>query len=155
MIAISSESKRLLKFLLMWAIVQDCITKLIAFWRKWEGEKVELIEWKCWKKTFFFLSFCQLKSTKKERQGARQGAMELIAERNWMLGFEMRYEKRAKDYGIEEERKTVNGQTQWFKKTQDERHKRKRNISLLYLSKIVMCEKNKETLDWQLHLLKA
>lgn len=67
-------------------------------------------------KNFFFLSFRHLKSTKKERLGARQGAMELIAERNWMLGFVMRYEKRAKDYGIEEEHKTENGQTQWFKK---------------------------------------
>lgn len=56
-----------------------------------------------------FFSFHQLKSTKKERQGARQGAMELIAERNWMLGFEMRYKKRAKDYGIEEGHKTENG----------------------------------------------
>jgi len=56
-----------------------------------------------------FFSFNQLKSTRKERREERQGAMELIAERNWMLGFEMRYEKRAKDYGIGEGHKTENG----------------------------------------------
>lgn len=45
-----------------------------------------------------------------------------------MLGFEMRYKKRAKDYGIEEGHKTENGprmsQTQRFKKKkQNERYK--------------------------------
>lgn len=61
LIAISSESKRLHKFLLMWAIVQDCSTKLIAFWRKREGRGrgggAELIERKFWKKKPFLKTF--------------------------------------------------------------------------------------------------
>lgn len=76
-----------------------------------------------------------------------------------MLGFEMRYEKRAKDYGFGEGHKTENGlsQTQRFKKknTQDERYKRMRNISLLHLSKIANVRRTKETLDWLLHFLKG
>lgn len=45
-----------------------------------------------------------------------------------MLGFEMRYKKRAKDYGIEEGHKTENGprmesNTEIKKKKQNERYK--------------------------------
>lgn len=58
-----------------------------------------------------------------------------------MLGFEMRYEKRAKDYGIGEGH-TTESNTE-IKKTHDERYKRMRNIYLLHLSKIAICEKNK------------
>lgn len=62
-----------------------------------------------------------------------------------MLGFEMRYEKRAKDYGIGEGHTTENGvkHRDLKKKKQDERYKRMRNISLLHLSKIAICEQNK------------
>ncbi len=47
--------------------------------------------------------------------------MELIVERNWMLGFEMRYEKRAKDYGIGEGHTTESNRDKKKNKMKDTR----------------------------------